>query len=34
MKFYIERGDESMAELKREIDFLKSKGVNVQLCPQ
>lgn len=33
MKFYIERGDSSMTALKREIEVLKSKGVNIKLCP-
>lgn len=33
MKFYIERGDATMAGLRKEIDVLKTKGVNVQLCP-
>ena len=34
MKFYIEKGDSTMAALKKEIDVLQNKKVNVQLCGQ
>lgn len=34
MKFYIERGDENMAQIKKQIDVLTKKGVNIKLCAQ